>query len=250
MTKMALKLSGFGIAFLCTMNCTSAQDTTHFDPTAILILDRMSDVIGDMKSCTFQTVVSYDVVDPDYGLIKKFLNTEVFMQGPDKMVINLFGPNGHRQCWYNGTQFAIYDYEEKNYGIVPAPATLIGMIDSIHTKYNIDFPAADFFYPAFTDDILESNGQLAFIGKTNINGRECFHIMAKNKTTTSQMWVSNDAYNLPVRYVISYDTQPGSPQYDLTFYDWKVNPDLPLSMFNFLPPPGTHEVRLMSVDDK
>ena len=249
MTNQTFKLICLGFAVLCSSYHASAQDTTKYDPTAILLLDRMSDVIGDMNSCTFRTVVSHDVEDPDYGLIKDFLNTEAFMQGPDKMVINLFGPNGHRQCWYNGTQFAVYDYEEKNYGIVPAPATLIGMIDSIHTKYNIDFPAADFFYPAFTDDVLESNDMLAFIGRANINGRECFHILAKNKTTTSQMWISNDAYNLPIRYVITYDSKPGHPQYECTFYDWQVNPDLPISMFNFLPPPGTHEVRLMSVDE-
>lgn len=144
----------------------------------------------------------------------------------------------------------MYDYEEKNYGIVPAPATLIAAIDSIHAKYSIDFPAADFFYPAFTDDLLESNDMLAYIGKTNINGVECFHMLTKNKETTSQIWISNDAFNLPSRYVITYTSKPGQPQYECIFKDWQVNPDLPLSMFNFLPPPGAHEVRLMSVDDK
>jgi len=245
MKRLLFGIFGFGL-----FTAVQAQDTTQYDPTAILILDRMSDVIGDMTSCSFKTIVSHDVLDPDYGMIKEFLNTEVYMQGPDKMVLNLYGPNGHRQCWYNGKQFAVFDYEEKNYGMVKAPGNLIAMIDSIHSKYNIDFPAADFFYPAFTDDVLESNDMLAYIGKVPINDMECFHIMAKNKTTTAQIWISNDAYNLPMRYVITYNSKPGQPQYECTFKDWQVNPDLPVSMFNFLPPPGTHEVRLMSVDDK
>lgn len=240
----------FGLASFALTYVASAQDTTKYDPIAILILDRMSDVIGDMSSCSFKTVVSHDVMDPDYGMIKEFINTEVYMQGPDKMVLNIFSPRGHRQCWYDGNQFAVYDYEEKNYGMVKAPATLMATIDSIHTKYAIDFPAADFFYPAFTDDLLESNDMLAYIGKTSINGKECFHIMARNSNTTSQIWISNDVYNLPLRYVITYTSKPGQPQYEGTFKDWQVNPDLPLSMFNFMPPPGSHEVRLMSVDDK
>jgi hypothetical protein len=226
-----------------------AQDD-QYDPTAILILDRMSDVIGDMTSCSFKTVVSRDEVDPGNGMIKKFVNSEIYMQGPDKMVINFYGPNGHRQCWYDGKQFAIYDYEERNYGIVPAPTNIIATIDSIHTHYAIDFPAADFFYPAFTDDLLESSEKITYVGKANINGRDCFQILAKSETTVSQIWVSNDVYNLPMRYVITYNTKPGNPQYECTFSDWQVNPDLPNSIFNFLPPPDTRQVRLMSTEDK
>src|SRR5678816_1613550 len=109
MNKLVLKSILFGMALVCVIVASAAQDTTKYDPKAILILDRMSDVIGDMTSCSFKTVVSHDVTNPDYGMIKEFLNTEVFMQGPDKMVINFFGPNGHRQCWYNGKQFAVFD---------------------------------------------------------------------------------------------------------------------------------------------
>jgi len=188
-----------------------------FDPAAIMILDRMSDVIGDMTSCSFKTSVAHDVADPDFGMVK---------------------------------QFAIYDFEEKNYGMVPAPNNIIATIDSIHEHFGFDFPAADFLYPAFTDDLLESCDRIAFNGRAEINGHECFQVIAKNATTTSQIWISNDAFNLPVRYVITYDSKPGHPQYDCTFTDWQVNPDLPNAMFNFVPPPGTHEVRLMSTDQK
>src|SRR4029078_3043070 len=75
MTNQTFKLICLGFAVLCSSYHASAQDTTKYDPTAILLLDRMSDVIGDMNSCTFRTVVSHDVEDPDYGLIKEFLNT-------------------------------------------------------------------------------------------------------------------------------------------------------------------------------
>jgi len=221
-----------------------------FDPAAIMILDRMSDVIGDMTSCSFKTSVAHDVADPDFGMVKQFVQSEVYLVGPDKMLVNYWGPHGHRQCWYDGKQFAIYDFEEKNYGMVPAPNNIIATIDSIHEHFGFDFPAADFLYPAFTDDLLESCDRIAFNGRAEINGHECFQVIAKNATTTSQIWISNDAFNLPVRYVITYDSKPGHPQYDCTFTDWQVNPDLPNAMFNFVPPPGTHEVRLMSTDQK
>jgi hypothetical protein len=34
-------------------------------------------------------------------------------------------------------------------------------------------------------------------------------------------------------------------QYEASFCDWDINPILPASMFNFLPPPGAREVYLL-----
>ena len=223
---------------------------TKYDPNAVLILDRMSDIIGALQSCSYKTNASHDEYVADYGMIKQFVNSEVHMVGPDKMVVNFWGPQGHRQCWYNGDQFAFYDYDENNYGMVDAPATIIATIDSIHQYYDVDFPAADFFYPAFTDDLIESSDKIAYLGTTNINGKECFHIAAMSKVANTQIWISNDAYNLPVKYIINYYTVAGSPQYETTFSDWQINPVIPAALFNFSPPPGAHQVRIMSTTEQ
>ncbi|MBP6185979.1 MAG: DUF2092 domain-containing protein [Chitinophagales bacterium] len=228
---------------------TYAQ-ATNYDPVAVLILDRMSDVIGDLNSCSYKTNASHDEFVPEYGMIKQFVNSEVHMVGPNKMVVNFWGPRGHRQCWYNGDQFAYYDYEENNYGLIEAPGTIIATIDSIHQYYNVDFPAGDFFYPAFTDDLIESSDKVVYLGTTNINGKECFHIAAMSKVSNTQIWISNDAYTLPVKYVIDYYTVADSPQYETTFSDWQINPDIPGVMFDFLPPPGAKQVRMMSTTEK
>ena len=228
---------------------TNAQ-ATKYDPTAVLILDRMSDVIGALHSCSYKTNASHDEFVPEYGIIKQFVNSEVHMVGPDKMVVNFWGPSGHRQCWYNGDQFAFYNYDENNYGMVDAPATIIATIDSIHQYYNVDFPAADFFYPAFTDDLIESSDKVVYLGTTNLNGKECFHIAAMSKVTNTQIWISNDAYVLPVKYVIDYYTIADSPQYETTFSDWQINPEIPDVVFDFLPPPGATKVRIMSITEQ
>lgn len=228
---------------------TNAQ-ATKYDPTAVLILDRMSDVIGALHSCSYKTSASHDVFVPEYGMTKQFVNSEVHMVGPDKMVVNFWGPSGHRQCWYNGDQFAFYNYDENNYGMVDAPATIIATIDSIHQYYNVDFPAADFFYPAFTDDLIESSDKVVYLGTTNLNGKECFHIAAMSKVTNTQIWISNDAYMLPVKYVIDYYTIADSPQYETTFSDWQINPEIPDVVFDFLPPPGATKVRIMSITEQ
>jgi len=215
------------------------------DSVAILIIDRMSDVIGDLQSCSFHLNTSQDIADT-VGIIKKFAAYDVYMGGPDKMLVNAHGWHGHRQFMYNGTDLAYYSFDENNYGILPVPDNIIAMIDSVHEMYDIDFPAADFFYPAFTDDLLEEADSVLYLGIDVIEGKEYFHIQAISKERTYQFWIDNNAYNLPAKFVITDRTKPGNPQYAASFSDWKINPDLPDAMFDFQPPPAAAKVRIMS----
>jgi hypothetical protein len=221
-----------------------------YDSVAVLVLDRMSNVIGDMESCSFKLNSASDEIDPPYGLIKMFGEYEIYMSGPDKMLLNAHGHKGHREFIYDGHQLAYYSFDEHNYGIIPSPPTTIKTIDSVNKLYGIEFPAADFFYPAFTDDLIENSDSIRYIGITTIDGKEYFHIMAFAKDVNFQLWITNDAYTLPFRFSIVYKHQEGNPQYLASFSDWNINPRLPASMFVFLPPPGASMIRIMSKNER
>jgi hypothetical protein len=214
------------------------------DTIAVMIFDRMAAVIGDLNSCSFSLVRSVDTEEPGLGTVTRTGNDEVYMVGPDKMLIHSYGYKGHRGFWYNGIQFTFYSFEENNYSVVPTPGDIISTIDTIHQLYGIEFPAADFFYPTFTDDILGQFDTIAFLGKEEIEGQECFHIVAVSKSMNVQFWIANDAFNLPVRFIIIYKNN-GDRQYEATFSNWKLNPDIPGSVFEFMPPPMANKVTLI-----
>jgi hypothetical protein len=230
----------------------AAAQSKHHDSLAILIVDRMSDVIGDLESCSFKLQIEDDVLNTETGsgLVKKFTDCHVYMSGQNKMYINTEGDIDHRQMWYNGEQLAYYFGNEKNYGILWAPPTTIEMIDTMNALYNIDFPAADFFYPSFTDDLLQHSDTLKFLGMAYVNGQESFHLIAINKEVAVQFWIVNNAYNLPLRFVIVYKNKEGNPQYQGSFSEWQINPNLPAAMFDFQPPPGSALVRMVSKNGK
>lgn len=234
-------LASFGI---------SAQ-TSQQDSAAVLIIDRMSDIIGDLKSCSYRLSVTSDVPNPTFGFVKEFTDYEVYINGSTNAVVNMHGPRGHKQYIYNGQEFAYYFFDENNYGILPSSGTtILETIDNLHTNYGIDFPAADFFYPSFTDDLLEDMETIKYLGIIKIEGKEYFHIVASGKETNLEMFINNDVYNLPAKFIITYKTQQGSPQYQATFSDWQINPVLPASIFDFLPPPGARQVRIISKTEK
>ncbi len=215
------------------------------DEGAVMILDRMSDVIGDLNSCSFTLTSSVDVTDHDFGVIKSNGISDVFLAGPNKMNVQLNGDKGHRGFWYNGSQFAYYSYDENNYAMVETPPTIMETIDYMNDSYGIEFPAADFFYPTFTDDILKNFSELRYLGEKRVNGQPCFHILAANNSMRVQIWVSEDSFNLPVKFVINYNDE-NHMQYEASFSNWQINPVLPMAMFEFSPPPEAAEITILS----
>jgi len=219
---------------------------SNYDTTAIQILDRMADIIGDLDACSYKLSTSYDVIDVDLGTIKHFNYHRVYMVGPDKFLLDSKGDKGHRGYWYNGKQLAYYSYTQNNYAIIDAPPTIIATIDTVHKTYGVDFPAADLFYPTFTDDLINNYDEIILVGTSDIGNKNCFHIIAKNKQMSIQLWISNDALFLPEKMLIAYyDVNPNT-QYEATFSDWKINIQLPDAMFNFSPPAGASELTLVA----
>lgn len=216
------------------------------DSVAVLLMDRMSDFIGELQSCSYKLNVGEDSFSEDDIMTKKISSDEVYMVGPNKMLVNINGSKKHHTYLYNGTQLAYYSHNENNYGIIEAPNNIIETIDNVNANYDLEFPAADFFYPAFTDDLIANSSQIKYIGKSVINGMECFQLLAIGTDFDFQFWISNDAYNLPMKFVYVYKNKKGSPQFEGTFSEWRINPVVPDAMFNFLPPPGAKQIIIVS----
>jgi len=241
-----MKILYYLTVVIVLINFRAIAQESDYDTTAILLLDRMGEVIGDLQSCSFSVTTSIDQPGDEIGLIKYFIVHQVYFSGPDKMLINSNGDKGHSGFWYNGKQLAYYSYSENNYTIIDAPSTTIATIDTVNKTYGIEFPAADFFYPSFTDDLIAHNDQIKFIGKSKIEDKDCFHIVAKNKDIITQIWISDDAFFLPVKLIISYNNTTPNTQYEATYSNWVLNPVLPEAVFEFTPPAGANKLRLIA----
>lgn len=220
---------------------TFAQ-TKKVDTLAVRILDRMSDVVGELSSVSFTVKTRVDEQNQDLGLVTNFSTNQVYFNGPSQMLIRSDGTKGNLGFWYNGKQLAYYSFNENNYAIIETPETTIEMIEEVHDKYGVDFPSADFFNPTFTDDILQNFDVLTYGGIQKIEGKDCFYIIVRRKDMSVQLWFANDAYMLPVKMIIMYQSSNEGKQYEATFSDWDINPFLPDVMFEFQSPPKAKEI--------
>jgi hypothetical protein len=216
------------------------------DPEAVQILDAMSSIIGDLNSVSFDLKGTNDVLGEDSILVQHYGVSHVYMVGPDKMLIDSrWTHKGHRGFWYNGKDLVYYSYDENNYAVIDTPPTIMETIDSVNKVYGVQFPGADFFYPSFTDDLIDMSDRMKYLGKKIIDDKECFHILVSNENLNIQIWITNNSYNLPVKFLIIYKNRPGSPQYEASFSNWNINPELPDAMFEFVPPPSSAEIKII-----
>lgn len=216
------------------------------DPKAVQILDAMSSIIGDFNSVSYELHATWDESDKNSELVQQSGASHVYMVGPDKMLIDSrWTHKDHRGFWYNGTRVVYYNYDENNYALIDAPPTIVKAIYQVNRDFGVKFPGADFFFSTFTDDLINNSDQIKYLGKEMINGKECFHIIAVNKKLNIQIWISNDSFNLPVKFVIIFKELSGNPQYEASFSNWNINPGLPDAMFEFVPPPNSIEVKII-----
>ncbi|TDX01304.1 DUF2092 domain-containing protein [Dinghuibacter silviterrae] len=228
---------------------TQAQ-SRRIDTVAVAILDKMSATIGDLGSCSVNVNANYDVVSRELGLIKHSDEEQVYLHGPNKLLVRSEGDKGTRSFFYDGTALTYYSMDKNQYGQIPLSVGVVEMMDTVNKRYGIDFPVADFFYPTFVDDILSDAKSLVYLGMTKVGNEECFHIAGVAKDKTFQFWIRHDAFFLPAKVVIVYTEGGQNRQFEATLNDWQVNPNLPDAIFSFTPPPSASKIALVALGNR
>ena len=246
---MTNKLFIFVISGAIAASPTQAQ-TRRIDTVAVAILDKMSAMIGELSSCGVNIRSNYDVNSKELGLVKHSDEQKLYMHGPNQLLLKSEGDQGSRDFYFDGKTLSYYSMDKNQYGQIDAPVNVIEMIDTVNKRYGIEFPAADFFYPTFVDDILADSKTLVYLGLAKIDGKECYHIAGTTSDKTYQFWIADDAFTLPLKVVIIYTNKEMHPQYEATLSGWQINPSLPDALFAFTVPHRARKVKLIALSAK
>jgi hypothetical protein len=242
-----MKKKMFLVIFVCALVVQTKAQAPRVDTVAVSILDKMSAMIGSLNSCSVTVKSNYDITSRRLGLVKHSDEQQLFIHGSDKLLVRSDGDRGTKYISYNGKTLTYYSYDKNQYAQIPAPSTVMEMIDTVNRIYGIEFPAADLFYPSFVDDILSEATNLQYLGITKVDGKECYHIAGTAKDKTFQFWIADDAYNLPLKVVIVYTSKEMNPQFEAVLTDWRINPDLPDALFDFSAPPKAKKIKLVTL---
>jgi len=235
--KIILSITGFLLLHVASLR---AQNV---DTAALYILQRMSSSLKSISSCSLHVQAFYDSPTDDLGLIKRVKEETVYANFPNKLFIDTKGDNERHVLIYDGKSLVYYSYDSNSYSTIDnPPPTTLETIQVLSNTYGIEVAAADFFYPSFVDDIKTTAITLSLLGKSTIDGTECFHIAGKDSTMSYQFWIRNDALFLPYKMAIVYYNRPGSPQYEASYSNWNLNINIPSTLFDFVVPPNAEKI--------
>ena len=211
-----------------------------YDSLAVKVLDRMAAFIGDLTSCSVLVDTEHDELDDDFGTLTLVGSHEVNYSGHNKFSVVTENADGKSGYWYNGEKLTYFSYARNHFGFMQTNGlSSVETIDKVHQDYGVDFPAADFFYPTFTDDLLATADRVDFLGREMVEGTSCYKLAFVGPTQQGCIWINDGAYTLPVKFVLSgYADDASTQRYSASFSGWVINPDLPDEMFNFERPPG------------
>lgn len=227
--------------FILLINIVSVK--AQIDSSAVAILDKMNFTLGNLQSCSVTLKTENDILDARLGSVTYSDNARVYLKAPDKLYVSKSGDKGNKEFFYDGKNFVLYSKDVNTYASAPAPPTIIQTIDSIHNTLGIDFPAADFFYPYFVDDLLEVSSNLAYLGVTTISNKKCFHIAGTTLDKSYQIWIADDQTFLPVKLSIVSVKAGSDEHYTALYEEWVLNPTLDNAMFDFKAPADALKIR-------
>ncbi len=231
------------LLFACITS--SAQSKQQVDSLAVYILDRTSETMRSLTSCSYTAFTTYDTWMDGIGYIKHASEDKVYFLFPNKMKVNMQGDRGSRSLFYDGKKFSYYSFTQSRYAELDLSLDIVQTIDSMNRKYGIELPAADFFYPSFTEDILSTGGDLVYLGITRVQNQLCYHIAGNDiNGTVFQFWITQNDLYLPLKMVLTYKENNGQPQYEAVYTNWEINPSFPANMFDFVAPPAVNKIRM------
>lgn len=231
MIKKTIYLS-IGLLLMSSCVVDKPGDVKYLENAAIEVFDGMSKSIGELNSCSFMLQIISDTYMDSVGVVTNEATSDVYMRGPDKMYIHTNSDKGSRGYWYDGTLLTWYNYDKNIFDTLPAPETILLAIDAAHKKYGIDFPAADFFYPTFTDDMISQFDSILYVGSQKYEDENISEVLAVNQKMKVSIWIADNGTQIyPVGFSVIKQEKGNELRYEADFSYWRFNPDLPDDMF-------------------
>jgi hypothetical protein len=221
----------------------TAHAEQRLDPQAMAVLEAMSKTLAGAKSLTVRSMALYDVIQPGGIAIKLVQESRVQLKRPNKLYARVRRDDGtRRHLWYDGKSASFYDPNENTYSMLKAPSTLESLFEELSEKHSINVPLADLLnpdpYAAFKKYLISA----AYLGKRSVDGVESHHLSFESQGADFQLWVTADDKALPLRFAITYVTEPGEPGFLALLRDWQLTPYIDDGTFEFHPPPGAKKV--------
>jgi hypothetical protein len=239
----AAALAALILAFPVPLTAQQAKagEADAIEPAAMDALDRMGAYLRTLKAFQVRADVTTEDVLSDGEKLQLAHTTNLLAHLPNKLLSDTKGDSSDQLILFDGKSFTLYARRAGYYATVPAPATVLELIDEVRQKYGIDIPLVDLFLwggpHATTNEITSATD----FGPGEVSGVTCEHYAYRQPGLDWQVWIQLGDYPLPRKLVLTTLTDDARPQHT-SVLQWNLAPSFNEATFVFEPPQGAHEI--------
>jgi len=240
------KLAAFMI-LLCVVRA-EAEDT-KIDPVATDQLRKMSEFLARQQEFVVKAEATTQVVLKTGEKVDFDVDSQVSVRRPNMLRSERSGA-ANASLFYDGKQVTFYGKQDNAYATTTAPPTIDAMIDFAREKLGLEAPGADLLYSNSYEVLMEDVVSATYLGKTEVHGMPCHHLVFKGHETDWQIWISAGEEPLPLRWVVTSNKVKGTPDFRVELSQWNLTPKLDASAFQLTPPSGAKRVEFANTGFK
>ena len=218
-------------------------------PHADKLLTQFCEALGSAHAFSFHAEVMFEEVLPANVKVQFAGAMDFAVQRPDKVVVDYHSDLGAKQFWYNGDTVTILDPLNLVYASETVPPSIDAMLDRAEQKHNLTFPLADLAASDPCEPFHKLISYGGFVGINDVNGIETNHIAFSSPKTDIQLWLSRSGKPVPLKVLIDYRSEPGSPEYIAFLSNWKFPQEIPASRFSAVLPKDAKRIEFLEIKE-
>jgi hypothetical protein len=215
-----------GCAALLTAADVEAQEA-EIEPEAATLLQAMSDALGAATMFSASARTLFEDVQPGGMTYLRERTYLLFVSRPDGLHVRIHDDAGFQvYFWYDGAQLSrlIDAADERQYTQIDMLDSLDAILDLMTDTYHANLPLADLLYAdaygTFTEHLISG----AYLGERTVRGKPAHHLSFESNGADFEFWRAAEGAPLPLRFAISYVTEPGEPLFVAEFDQWNLDP--------------------------
>jgi hypothetical protein len=206
--------------------------TVGVDPRADQLLRAMGDSLKAAKGFSFHAEIKVDDVQASGEKIQFGATNDITVRRPDRIYAKYEADTDRKRFWYDGQTVTLYDGVHNVYATEKVPRNIDATLDYLSEQLGFNPPLSDFLYSDPAAVLRQDAISGSDLGETDVDGVSCHHLAFVEKNIDWQIWIETGKAYLPRKFVITYKTDPGAPQFVAVLSAWDFTTPLSDSLFS------------------
>jgi len=218
------------------------------DPAALEVAKRMAEALAAAEALRVTMDVAWDAVQDDGQTVEFGATRRVAIRRPDRARMEVVDRDGtHRRFVYDGRQVGLADDTHGLHATAPFSGELDAMLAFVREELGLPTPLAELLSLDLYDKLAAADSS-AWAGTQVVDGVACDQVAFRGPGSGVQLWVPSEGEPLPRRIVITYEDEPGQPQFRASLRDWERPPVLEDGLFEFAAIEGSERISFRRPD--